>query len=166
MSFTVREARSDADWEQACELLRRVYVGEGYTTAERADQFQRREVLDREGAFLIAIGEDGRVIGATLFLHEGSPMHQIARLGEREFRVLAVDPGARGEGVGEALVRECIRRAVNAGAAGLVLWTQPTMHAAQRLYERLGFHRATERDQPDTRGFTRFVYKLSLLADP
>jgi ribosomal protein S18 acetylase RimI-like enzyme len=28
----------------------------------------------------------------------------------------------------------------------MVLWTQPTMRAAQRLYERMGFERMPERD--------------------
>jgi hypothetical protein len=35
------------------------------------------------------------------------------------------------------------------------------MHAAHRLYERLGFVRAPERDVADPRGFTRLVYVRS-----
>jgi GNAT superfamily N-acetyltransferase len=59
-------------------------------------------------------------------------------------------PPARGLGVGEALVRECARRARAAGAAALGLHTSASMRAAQRLYARLGFVRDPATDfQPD-----------------
>ena len=89
-------------------------------------------------------------------------MHQVARPGEREFRLLAVDPQARGQGVGEALVRACVDVCLRDAAQALVLWTRPTMTAAQRLYERLGFVRVPDRDEEDPRGFTRMVYRLAL----
>ena len=76
--------------------------------------------------------------------------------------MLAVAPEARGKRIGEALVRACIERAMNDGARAVVLWSQPTMPAAHRLYERLGFVRAPERDQEDVRGFTRLVFRKSL----
>ena len=158
MGYTIREALSDKDWQQGCAVLHRVYVGEGFTRAEMAAQFQTRERMEGEGTFLIAVRDDGDVIGAVLYLHEGSTMQQLAQQGEREFRMLAVHPDARGEGVGEALVRECIRRAGAEAVTGLVLWTQPIMHSAQRLYDRLGFVRQPQRDMPDARGWTRLVY--------
>jgi ribosomal protein S18 acetylase RimI-like enzyme len=63
-----------------------------------------------------------------------------------ELRLLAVSPAARGEGVGEALVRECARRARDAGAAALGLHTSASMSVARRMYARLGFVRAPEAD--------------------
>jgi ribosomal protein S18 acetylase RimI-like enzyme len=63
-----------------------------------------------------------------------------------ELRLLAVAPEARGLGAGEALVAECVRRARAAGAAELGLHTSASMRSAVRLYERLGFVRAPERD--------------------
>jgi|JI9StandDraft_1071089.scaffolds.fasta_scaffold223059_2 ribosomal protein S18 acetylase RimI-like enzyme len=161
MTIHVRVADSAEEWQQALAVLYRVYVGEGYTTAERAAPSQRREVLEPEGTFLVAINESGSVIGATLFLLEDSVMKQLARPGEREFRMLAVDPAARGSGAGAVLVQTCIDRAKEEGASGLVLWTQPTMLAAHRLYERLGFMRTPERDEDDPRGFKRLVYLRS-----
>ncbi len=158
MTFTIVQATTDREWQRGCDLLHRVYVGEGYTDGTRAAEMQRRERLEPEGTFLIAIDDSERVMGAVLYLNEDSTLKQLARTGEREFRVLAVHPDARGAGVGEALVRACIERAVFDHAAGLVLWTQPTMLAAQRLYERLGFVRDATRDTSDPRGFTRLVY--------
>src|SRR5690242_20033624 len=55
-----------------------------------------------------------------------------------EVRLLAVEPSARGRGVGVALMHECIRRARQSGATGLTLHTADIMEAAMRLYERLG----------------------------
>ena len=161
MSTQVRVAVTAEEWQQALAVLHRVYVGEGYTTAQRAAPSQRREVLEPEGDLLVALNESGSVIGATLFLHEESTMKQLAQPGEREFRMLAVDPAARGSGTGALLVKACIDRAKEDGASGLVLWTQPTMLAAQRLYERSGFTRASERDEDDPRGFKRLVYLCS-----
>lgn len=156
--FRLSEARTDAEWEQACAVLRSVYIGEGYTAAQQGQQAMQRANLEDAGTMLIAQRDDGTVLGATLYLHEGSRLRQLAEVGEREFRMLAVGAEARGEGVGEALVRACIDRAEASGARALVLWTQPGMLAAHRLYERLGFVRTSERDVPDARGFTRLVY--------
>lgn len=161
MSFTIRTAITENDWQQGLAVLHHVYVGEGHSPAERAAQTFRREVLEPEGAFLVAM-KDKNCLGATILLHERSALGQIAQPGEREFRLLAVDGDARGGGVGEALVRECIERRKAQGAQALVLWTRPVMTAAQRLYERLGFARVTERDEQDQRGFTRMVYRLEL----
>ena len=66
--------------------------------------------------------------------------------GWASIRTLAVLPEARGRGVGEALTRECLRRAYERGAAAVGLHTNPFMAAANRLYERLGFRRAPEFD--------------------
>jgi len=160
--WTVRTALANGDWSEALAVLHRVYVGEGYTTAERGLSMQRREKLEPAGDLLVAVDADGLIGGAVLYLHAESALRQFAREGEREFRMLAVHPDARGTGAGEALVRACLERAMNAGAKGVVLWSQPRMLAAHRLYERLGFVRAPERDEPDDRGFTRLVFVKSL----
>lgn len=167
MSCIIRPAASEADWHQGLTVLHRVYVGEWHSPAERAAQMYRREVLETEGSFFVAVGEDDyAVLGATILLHPGSTFHQVARSTEREFRLLAVHPDARGQGVGEALVRACVQGATTDGAEALVLWTRPTMIAAQRLYERLGFVRVPARDEEDARGFTRLVYRLALQSSP
>jgi GNAT superfamily N-acetyltransferase len=63
-----------------------------------------------------------------------------------EVRLLAVAPAARGKGIGEALMRECIRRARRSGATTLALHTTDLMRAAMRLYTRMGFQREPELD--------------------
>jgi ribosomal protein S18 acetylase RimI-like enzyme len=161
MKLSVREARSEAEWQAGCAVLYDAYVGGGFTANDLAQRMMKRENLEPGGIFLVAMLAD-EVIGAVLFLHEGSALTQIAQPGEREFRVLGVSPNTRGTGAGEALVKACVEQARSQGAQALVLWTQPTMHAAQKLYAKLGFVRDPSRDVADPRGFTRMVYVLSL----
>ena len=54
---------------------------------------------------------------------------------------VVVDESARGRGVGEALSREAIRLAGEAGAQAVDLTSHPSREAANRLYQRLGFER-------------------------
>ncbi len=56
-----------------------------------------------------------------------------------EVRLLAVVPRVRGQGVGTALMDECVRRARKMGAIQLGLHTMDVMQAAVRMYERMGF---------------------------
>lgn len=76
--------------------------------------------------------------------------------------MLAVDPVASGHGIGTALVEQCIARAHEAGRPRLVLLTRRSMHVAQRIYDRLGFVRAPERDEPLPSGDGLLGYVLAL----
>jgi len=50
-----------------------------------------------------------------------------------------VDESARGQGIGEALVRSCLEVAGSKGASGVSLTSNPRREAANRLYQRMGF---------------------------
>ena len=52
---------------------------------------------------------------------------------------VVVDEAARGRGVGEALTREALRQAADAGAVSVELTSRADREAANRLYRRLGF---------------------------
>jgi len=54
---------------------------------------------------------------------------------------VVVDTSMRGRGVGEALSREALRLAREAGARSVSLTSRPSREAANRLYVRLGFER-------------------------
>ncbi len=56
-----------------------------------------------------------------------------------EVRLLAVLPSARGQGIGKALMDECLRRAHHMGATTIGLHTMDMMHTAMDMYERMGF---------------------------
>src|SRR5579884_36947 len=105
----------------------------------------------------IVAEQDGTIVGAVLLYPAGAvfsrPNHPPVTLVWPEARLLAVAPAARGQGIGEALMRECIRRARRSGAKALTLHTSDIMEVAMRMYERIGFVRAPELDfhiPPDT----------------
>jgi ribosomal protein S18 acetylase RimI-like enzyme len=106
------------------------------------------ETRDREAELWVATPDDrdDLVLGTVTICPQGSPWRELAADDEGEFRMLGVAPSARGRGVGEALVRLCLDRFRSEGARGAVICTLVQMTAAHRLYERLGFSRAPDRD--------------------
>ena len=56
-------------------------------------------------------------------------------------RLLAVKAQHRGLGVGSALTRHCIERAMGLGRSRLILHTTKAMQIAWSMYERCGFRR-------------------------
>jgi ribosomal protein S18 acetylase RimI-like enzyme len=117
----------------------------------------------RAGELLVALDEaTGEVLGSVLFVLPGSPYAELAGPGEAEFRMLAVAPAAQGRGAGEALVRACLTRAVDAGCAGVVICVRSFSAAAHRLYARLGFVRVPELDWSPVSGVELLGLRVDL----
>lgn len=153
---TATDAVTDRELE---DLLEAVYVRGGFTDPDvAASLFAATAVRERGELILAKDVVAGELIGMVIVVDPSSPARRLAEPGEAEMHLLAVLPAYRGRGVGERLVDAAVRAARARKFRRMVLWTQPTMHAAQRLYERSGFSRAKERDwQRGDRSFLVFM---------
>ncbi|MER6115431.1 GNAT family N-acetyltransferase [Streptomyces sp. NPDC001743] len=167
MDMTIRPVEP-ADYALLGEITAEAYLGDGLLDFGIGDPYleKLRDVPHRaaEAEVLVAADARGRVLGGVTYAPPGNPWADIAAADEAEFRMLAVSREARGAGAGEALVRACIDRArATPGVTGLVLSTQPAMHGAHRLYQRLGFVRTPERDWAPIDDLRLLAYRLELL---
>jgi ribosomal protein S18 acetylase RimI-like enzyme len=155
------EPATPADFARVAELTAGVYRDEGLAPEE-----YQRELSDVAGraerAELLVVREGDTVVGSVALVLAGEFGEITDSDEEAAFRMLVVDPGARGRGIGELLVAECLDRARAAGKRRMVLSTDPSMVAAHRLYERLGFRRLPERDWSPLPGVDLMAYSLEL----
>jgi ribosomal protein S18 acetylase RimI-like enzyme len=158
----IRIARAD-ELVSIGNLTAAIYVAGGYISPDSDYVVRLRDAASRsrEAELVVALYE-GEPTGTVTYCRHGSPWAQLTVQGEAEFRMLAVVPSARGLGLGEALVRHCITRAREDGCTMLRLSTEPVMHAAHRIYRRLGFARTPERDWRPQPGVTLMTYALAL----
>ena len=91
-------------------------------------------IATRDGNTLLAARSAGNIVGMLTLVTFPIPTGTRAWIED-----VVVDESARGQGAGEALTREAIRRARAAGARTVDLSSRPSREAAHRLYLRLGF---------------------------
>jgi predicted N-acetyltransferase YhbS len=121
-----------------------------------------RDVAARAAAAELLVADDGgRVRGTVTFVPDGGPFGEIAQPVETEFRMLAVDPTTQGSGVGTALLRRVLEASRERGKRGVVCSSLPEMRAAHRIYERVGFTRAPERDWSPVPGVELLAFALA-----
>jgi ribosomal protein S18 acetylase RimI-like enzyme len=169
MDFTIRTAEPE-EYEELGEITAQAYLGDGVLDFGADDPYlpRLRDVAGRAAAaeVLTAVDTDGTLLGGVTFVGSGGPWADMAGEGETEFRMLAVARAGRRRGVGEALVRACLARARETdGCVRIVLSTQSGMHAAHRIYERLGFVRSPERDWEPRPGIALMAYAMDLPID-
>lgn len=106
-------------WNQEFEAL----------VAEITAQFIRNFDAKRERCWIAEMNDE--IVGSVFVVKESDT---VAKL-----RLLYVEPKARGLGIGDKLVRECIKFSRQSGYKKIILWTNDILHAARKIYERAGF---------------------------
>ncbi|HEY0188030.1 MAG TPA: GNAT family N-acetyltransferase [Cellulomonas sp.] len=142
----VRVARP-ADLVAAGALTAEAYHADRLLDGDEGYEVELRDAerRSREAVLLVAVTGPA-VVGVLSVAPYGSSYAEVAAPGEVELRMLAVAPEARRRGIAERLVVAALRDTVARGAGRVVLSTLDSMQVAQRLYLRLGFVPAPERD--------------------
>jgi ribosomal protein S18 acetylase RimI-like enzyme len=162
---TIRPARED-ELPAVGELTFEAYRANGYLTGHEdgpyAGKLRNARPRYQEAELLVAVDETGTILGTVTVAHPGSTWREIGRDDELEFRMLAVSTAARGRGIGEALTRRVLDQATEQGFRAVVLSSSESMHAAHRLYERLGFRRTPDLDWSPAPDVPLITYRLAL----
>jgi GNAT superfamily N-acetyltransferase len=159
----IRPARTE-ELAAVGDLTVQAYVSDGLLAPDDPYTEELRAADERaaEADLLVAVDPDQSLLGTVTYTLAGSPWAEISRPGEAEFRMLAVSPGARGRGVGGALAQWCVDRARETGCIAVALSSLPDMRTAHRIYDRMGFVRAPERDWSPVEGVSLVAYVLDL----
>ncbi len=150
--------------QEITELLSRVYVDGGFTTAEVAISLFEPAAVRSRGK-IIAAREKQHLIfaGMVITVYPDSPARRLARDDETEMQLLGVKPEYRGNSLGKMLVEAAIDDAKQKGYSKMLLSTQLSMQAAHHLYELSGFIRAPDRNfSRGGRDFWAYEKQLSL----
>jgi ribosomal protein S18 acetylase RimI-like enzyme len=121
------------------------------------------DVAGRAARTTVLVAEDdGEIVGSVTLELDGRTDDEDGALepDRAHIRMLGVTPGARGRGIGPALMAECEARSRAAGKSAITLHTTERMEAAMRMYRALGYERSGERVLPD--GFVLLAFRKRL----
>ncbi len=146
MTLTIRPVRHD-EYDEAGRITHDAYAA-SYAGLSPNYLSSLRDVAGRveTGEVWVAVDDTDAILGTVWVPRPGERLSELAADGELDFRQLAVDPSARGRGIGEALTRAVIDVARERGAQRVVMNSGPEMLGAHALYAKLGFRRLTERE--------------------
>lgn len=141
-------------------LLNEVYVAGGFVTPEEAlTLFEPAAVRNRGNIIAARNKQDSTLVGMLIVVPPDSAAKRLTKDNEAEIHLLGVAPEYQKQGVGRKLVEAAIEYARHQGYSKMILWTQLSMIAAQKLYEATGFKHVNDM----TRNGRNFkVYEMSL----
>lgn len=147
LTITFRRA-VPADFPEVRRITRDAYLRAGHFAADHPYMIVLENVEHRAEHAEVWVAEAAdKVVAAVTLTFAGQPYSEIARDGELEFRMLAVDPAHQGGGAGWAVVREIVEHARRLPGIEAISITSATfMERAHALYESLGFRRSPDRD--------------------
>ena len=147
--IVVREAE-EGDLDRVVGVLRAANVefetllSPAFYRAYLANVLDVRSRLDESQLFVASEGD--RIVGAITLYPDASKEAWRWPSDWAGIRTVAVEPSARGLGIGRRLVQHCIERSRALGAKAVCLHSAQFQAAAIVMYERVGFRRAREFD--------------------
>jgi len=166
-----------SEFEKIGKLMVQVYSQlEGFPTELEQPNYYKMlanigELTNKpETELLVAISSDEKIMGGVVYFSDmqyyGSGGIATKEQNASGFRLLAVDPLARGKGIGKLLINECILKAKNKNHNQVIIHSTMAMQIAWKMYENLGFKRSEDLDfmqgELSVFGF-RLLLKLQLL---
>lgn len=155
-NYIIRNA-FPSEFEEIGRLLIRVYSQlEGFPKENEQPNYYK--MLANIGNFtnhseteiLAAVDENNTILGAVVFFNDmqyyGSGGSATQEKNAAGFRLLGVDPNARGKGIGKLLTQECIKKATENNQNQLIIHSTLAMKTAWKMYENLGFKRSEDLD--------------------
>jgi GNAT superfamily N-acetyltransferase len=154
--YKIRNAKP-GEFEEVGKLMVRVYSQlEGFPKeSEQPDYYKMLSNIGEltnnpETELLVAVSSDNKIAGGVVYFSDmqyyGSGGTATKEQNAAGFRLLAVDPSARGHGIGRLLTNECIRKAKAKKLAQVIIHSTKAMQIAWRMYENLGFKRSEDLD--------------------
>jgi GNAT superfamily N-acetyltransferase len=154
--FIVRNAKP-TEFKEIGKLMVRVYSQlEGFPKEDEQPDYYKMLANIGESArnpgteLLVAVSSERKIAGAVVYFNDmkyyGSGGTATREQNASGFRLLAVDPSRRGQGVGKLLADECIQRARYKKSNQVIIHTTLAMQTAWRMYENLGFKRSEDLD--------------------
>ena len=149
-----------------------VYSGlEGFPKADEQPVYY--ETLANIGDFtknpgtelLVAVSGEEKVLGAVLFFNDmqfyGSGGTAPREKNASGFRLLAVSDASRGMGLGKALSKACIEKAIENGHDQVIIHSTKFMKVAWKMYKKLGFEPSKDLDFKQA-GLPVYGFRLKL----
>jgi ribosomal protein S18 acetylase RimI-like enzyme len=104
-----------------------------------------------ETELLVAVTSENKIAGAVVYFGDikyyGSGGMATQEKDTAGFRLLAVDPQTRGQGIGKLLTMACIDKAKqNVNLRQMIIHTTKAMQTAWKMYESIGFNRSEDLD--------------------
>ncbi|GHM98925.1 hypothetical protein WSM22_04150 [Cytophagales bacterium WSM2-2] len=154
--YHVRNAIPD-EFQQIGKLMVDVYSQlDGFPKPEEQPNYYK--MLANVGEFtvkpgtelLAAVSSEGKIAGAVVYFSDmqyyGSGGTATQEKNTAGFRLLAVDPGSRGSGIGKLLVNDCIRKAKEKKLSQIIIHSTKAMQTAWAMYEQMGFRKSEDLD--------------------
>jgi len=154
--YNVRNANT-SEFEEIGKLMVQVYSQlEGFPSA--TDHPDYYKVLANIGELtkkpntelLVAVSPKGKIGGAVVYFSDmtyyGSGGTATKEQNASGFRLLAVAPQTRGQGIGKLLTHTCIQKAKKNKHAQVIIHTTKSMQTAWEMYKKLGFKRSPDLD--------------------